>query len=148
MSEGTLPDLFGKSVRHIHAVGVGGMGLGPLAIYLVARGWRVTGEELAMSDRMAEQLSRGGVELLPPGDIPVEADLVVYSSAVPLTDSTRIWAENSGVKQVRRGELLAEVARDLRVVGVAGSHGKTTVTAMLISLLSAAKLPVNYVLGG
>ena len=101
-----------------------------------------------MSDRMAEQLSRGGVELLPPGDIPVEADLVVYSSAVPLTDSTRIWAENSGVKQVRRGELLAEVARDLRVVGVAGSHGKTTVTAMLISLLSAAKLPVNYVLGG
>ncbi|MDB4384487.1 UDP-N-acetylmuramate dehydrogenase [Opitutaceae bacterium] len=148
MTDGSLPQLFGQTVNHIHAIGVGGMGLGPLAMYLADRGWRVTGEEAALSERMAEQLVRAGVGISRSGASSMGVDLVVYSSAVPSTHPTRVWAEQNGVKQVRRGELLAEVARGMRVVGVAGSHGKTTVTAMLISILRAGDFPVSYVLGG
>jgi UDP-N-acetylmuramate--alanine ligase len=143
-----LPELFGQRIRHIHAVGVGGMGMGPLAIYLAVRGWRVTGEEVSLGDRMAEQLRRVGVEICANGNCPNEADMIVYSSAVPPTNATREAAEKSNIKQVRRGELLAEIAGDLHVVGIAGSHGKTTVTAMLISILRTRKVPVSYVLGG
>lgn len=124
------------------------MGLGPLAIYLADRGWRITGEEAALSARMAEQLAGSGVEILTDGPSSIGADLVVYSSAILPNHPTRVWAKEAGVKQVRRGELLAEVARGFRVVGIAGSHGKTTVTAMIVSILRALDFPVNYVLGG
>lgn len=148
VSDGSRSQIFGEPVNHIHAVGVGGMGLGPLVIYLADRGWRITGEEAALSPHMAAQLARAGVEISPDGTDPLGADLVVYSSAVLPTHPTRVWAEKAGVKQVRRGELLAEVARGLRLVGVAGSHGKTTVTAMLVLILRAVDFPVSYVLGG
>ena len=148
VSDGSRSQIFGEPVNHIHAVGVGGMGLGPLVIYLADRGWRITGEEAALSPHMAAQLARAGVEISPDSTDPLGADLVVYSSAVLPTHPTRVWAEKAGVKQVRRGELLAEVARGLKLVGVAGSHGKTTVTAMLVSILRAVDFPVSYVLGG
>lgn len=148
MSRSELPKLFGREVGQIHAVGVGGMGLGPLAIYLAARGWRVSGEDQAMSPGMADQLKAGGVVLLAGEGIPDGTDLVVTSSAVKADHSARLDAEARGIPLVRRGELLAEVARERRVVGICGSHGKTTVTAMLVALLKTAGCDAGYVLGG
>lgn len=148
MNLGELPHLFGQSVGHIHAVGVGGMGLGPLAIFLAECGWRVTGEDAAVKPRMLAQLQLAGIELTPGGDLPDEADLVVYSSAIPATHPTRTNAAEKNLIVVRRGELLAEVSRNYRVVGIAGSHGKTTVSAMLISALRSAGNETSYILGG
>lgn len=141
----SLPTLFGRSVRHIHCVGVAGMGVGPLAIYLAQLGFAVTGEDDAMTEEMAMQCARGGVTL---GGIAPGCELVVYSSAIAVTHPAYVAAQARGVPLVRRGELLAEVTRGRKLVAVCGSHGKTTTTAMLISALRQANFPAGYVLGG
>ena len=143
-----LPLLFGRSVRAIHAVGVGGMGLGPLSIYLAKRGWQITGEDAALTPAMADQLERGGVEVVEGNRVPVAVDLVVCSSAIPVSHAALVAARRRGALVVRRGELLAEVSKGKRFVAVCGSHGKTTTTAMLVEILRSAWFQAGYVLGG
>lgn len=139
------PALFGRAVRNIHGIGIGGMGLGPLAIHLAELGFIVTGEDDALADGMRTLLEGAGVIV---GPLPDRCDLVVYSSAIAQDHPARIEAARRGMTAVRRGELLAEVTRDKRLVAVCGSHGKTTTAAMLISALRKADFPTGYVLGG
>ena len=139
------PLLFGRAVHRVHAVGVGGMGVGPLAIYLAQLGFAVTGEDDALTDDMRSLLRREGVAV---GAIPPDAELVMYSSAIARTHPAYVAAVARGLPLVRRGELLAEVVRDRKLVAVCGSHGKTTTTAMLVTALRAATFPAGYVLGG
>lgn len=148
MIAGDLPELGAteKSVRRIHAVGVGGMGLGPLAIYLVERGWEVSGEDDALSPEMRRHLFKAGVRVDPAGR--EDADLLVVSSAIRSDHPARQVAEAKGVPILRRGEVLAQVADEKKLVGVAGSHGKTTVTAMIVAALKANGVEPAFVLGG
>jgi UDP-N-acetylmuramate--alanine ligase len=140
-----LPALFGRSVRRIHGVGIGGMGLGPLAVYLAQLGFPVTGEDDALTPEMRAVLEREHVAI---GPLPATCDLMVYSSAIAASHPARVAAAARGIPVARRGELLAEIARGKRLVAVCGSHGKTTTAAMLITALEHANLPVDYVLGG
>ena len=144
----TLPKLFGRMVSAVHCAGVGGMGVGPLAIYLAQRGFAVSGEDDSMSDAMRCQLVRAGVVITMPGEIPATCQLVAFSSAISPQHPARQTALARGLPMVRRGELLAEATRDRKLVAVCGSHGKTTTTAMLVSALLSAGFPVGYVLGG
>lgn len=145
MSMRSPPTLFGRDVRRIHCVGVGGMGVGPLAAYLADLGFAVTGEDDAMTPEMRAQLAAAGVTL---ASIPGDCDLVAYSSAIAKTHPAYAAAAARHVPLVRRGELLAEATRGRRLVAVCGSHGKTTTTAMLITALRQAGFPAGYVLGG
>jgi UDP-N-acetylmuramate--alanine ligase len=140
-----LPDLFGRPVVRVHCVGVGGMGVAPLAVYLARSGWRVSGEDDALAPEVAQLLSGAGVAV---GPAPGDCDLLVRSSAIPEAHPSLAAARGRGVPTVRRGELLAEVLRDKKLVAVCGSHGKTTTTAMLVTALRAAGFPAGYVLGG
>lgn len=142
---GRVPPLFGRRVRRIHCLGVGGMGLGPLAIYLSQRGFEVSGEDDALTEEMRGLLERARVRI---GTLPGDCDLVAYSSAIAPSHAAHVAAVARGLPLVRRGELLAEVTKDRRLVGVCGSHGKTTTTAMLITALRRAGFPAGYVLGG
>ena len=139
------PELFGRRVRRIHCLGVGGMGVAPLAIYLVRSGWRVSGEDDALSHEVSLLLSAAGVEL---GPLPGDCDLVVRSSAIADSHPSFAASVARGLMAVRRGEMLAEVLRDKRLVAVCGSHGKTTTTAMLVTALGRAGFPAGYVAGG
>ncbi len=143
-----LPKLFGREVTAVHCAGVGGMGVGPLAIYLAQRGFQVSGEDDSMVESMRSQLLRAGVMLTAPGAIPAGCQLVAFSSAIAPQHPARVTALARGLPMVRRGELLAEATRDRKLVAVCGSHGKTTTTAMLVSALLAADFPAGYVLGG
>src|SRR5690606_37447301 len=78
----TLPHLLTLPVNAVHCAGIGGMGGGPLAIYLARRGFRVSGEDDAMSPPMRAHLERAGVVLTKTGDTPAGCDLVVCSSAI------------------------------------------------------------------
>jgi UDP-N-acetylmuramate--alanine ligase len=139
------PRLFGRDVRRIHCVGVGGMGVGPLAIHLAQLGFDVSGEDDALGENMRAQLAREGVAV---GFLPDDGELVVCSSAIAKTHPVQRAAAARNLPVVRRGELLAELVRERKLVAVCGSHGKTTTTAMLIAALREANFPAGYVLGG
>lgn len=143
-----LPRLFGRDVTAVHCAGAGGMGVGPLAVYLAQRGFRVSGEDDAMIAAMRTQLERAGVTITGAGQIPADCQLVACSSAISPAHPVMVAAKARGLPVVRRGELLAEATRDRKLVAVCGSHGKTTTTAMLASALRASDFPAGYVLGG
>ena len=143
-----LPTLFNRDVTAVHCAGVGGMGVGPLAIYLAQRGFRVSGEDDALTGPMRVQLERAGVVITAAGAIPADCQLVACSSAITAVHPVMIAAKARGLPVVRRGELLAEATRDRRLIAVCGSHGKTTTTAMVISVFRSTGFSAGYVLGG
>lgn len=145
MSSPSRPQLFGREVTRVHFVGVAGMGVGPLAVYLARLGYEVSGEDDAMTGEMAGILSRAGVRL---GAVAADCELMVHSSAIARTHRASQAALAAQIPIVRRGELLAEITKERKLIAVCGSHGKTTTTAMLIAALRAAGFPAGYVLGG
>lgn len=140
-----LPTLFGRDVTRLHCVGVAGMGLGPLALYLAGLGFRVSGEDDAMTEPLGSMLRKAGVRL---GAMGEDCELLVFSSAIPEKHPARKKALERGVRQVRRGELLAELSRSKKLVAICGAHGKTTTTAMLVTALLRSGFEFSYVLGG
>jgi UDP-N-acetylenolpyruvoylglucosamine reductase len=121
------------------------MGVAPLASYLSRLGLEVSGEDDALAPEVLAVLAAAGVRV---GPLPDACDLVVRSSAIPEGHPSYARAAARGLQVVRRGELLAEVARGRRLVAVCGSHGKTTTTAMLVTALAHAGFPAGYVAGG
>jgi UDP-N-acetylmuramate--alanine ligase len=145
MRPSPLPLLFGRQVSRIHCLGAGGMGVAPLAIYLARSGWAVSGEDDALTGEVALLLAAAGVQV---GPMPDRCDLVVRSSAIADTHPSFLASLSRGLPSARRGELLAEVVRDRKLVAVCGSHGKTTTTAMLVTALRRAGFPAGYIAGG
>ena len=139
------PLLFGRPARRIHCLGVGGMGMAPLAIYAAHSGFEVSGEDDALAPEVGSVLAEGGVTV---GPLPEGCDLVAHSTAIPRGHPVLAAAAARRIPIVRRGELLAELMRDRRLVAVCGSHGKTTTTAMIVTILRRAGFPAGYVLGG
>jgi UDP-N-acetylmuramate--L-alanine ligase/UDP-N-acetylenolpyruvoylglucosamine reductase len=148
MRKQELPTLFSRQVASVHFVGIGGMGMGPLAIYLAQLGFSVSGEDDAMTEGMRRQLEKENVQLTAAGALPEKCELVVCSSAISAVHPAQVAAQKRGVATVRRGELLAEVTRHKKLVAVCGSHGKTTTSAMIITALRRGNFPAGYVLGG
>ncbi len=128
--------------------GVCGMGMGPLAIYLQERGLQVLGWDDHPSARVGSLLERHGVRFLSTPDLPPEAGRLVYSTAVGADHPLRAMAREMGILQMRRGEMLAAQASQRRLVAVAGSHGKTTTTGMIIHALRRMGSEAGYILGG
>jgi len=144
----TPPPVFGRTIRHVHLLGAGGMGMTPLGLYLVQRGFVVSAEDDHWNPATREVLEQAGVKLTGVNAAPDITELMVYTSAVPPSHPARQRAVARGLTQVRRGEMLAMVTRDRRLVAVVGSHGKTTTTAMLITILQRAGFECGWVLGG
>ena len=130
-------------------VGIGGIGMSGIAELLQGAGYEVGGSDLAASPVTARLRSAGirvaeghaAAHLAAP-------DLVVASSAVPADNPELAEAGRRGIPVVGRGAMLAELTKRKRTVAVAGSHGKTTTTAMLALALAAAGLDPTAVVGG
>lgn len=136
--------------RHCHCIGVGGVGVAGLAHIMADLGWRVTGSD-AVDSAMLSTLRERGLEVrVGHGDsIPGEPDMVVYSSAIAASNGEMQEAHRRNIRTLRRGESLGELAREFtRVVAVAGSHGKTSTTAMLAHICRCAGIDVGYMIGG
>src|SRR4051812_19833064 len=144
----SLPKVFGQEITRVHLLGAGGMGMAPLGLYLAQLGFQVSAEDDGWNPAERELLERASVTIAAPGGLPEATQLVVFSSAIALTHPSRRRATAIGLPQVRRGEMLAEIAKGRKLVAVAGSHGKTTTTAMLITALQRAHFPCSWVLGG
>ncbi len=136
----------------IHFIGCGGAGMAPLALILLERGFKVSGSDLERSDK-TEELRRKGAEIFHGHDarhIPVSNKcLIVYSSAVKPDNPEMVQAAKAGLPCVRRGEMLAMLADTYRrPVAISGSHGKTTVTAMLVHILQECGIACGAMIGG
>jgi UDP-N-acetylmuramate--alanine ligase len=139
--------------RRLHFVGVGGAGMSGYARAAHALGAQVSGSDRAASPYI-ERLSADGVLEAQIGEhdgtnVPDgEGVEVVYSSAVPSENPERAAARTRGLPERPRAELLGELSALRRTIAVAGTHGKTTTSAMLVSALRAAGLQPDWLVGG
>lgn len=127
-------------------LGVCGMGVGPLAVYMCEEGWDVSGWDDATDSPMLAFLEKAGVRLTSSPEPGVS--LVGRSSAVKPGHPLYDLARERGMRMVRRGELLAERVASKKLIAVCGSHGKTTTSGMLAQALIATGTDIGYVLGG
>lgn len=136
-------------MKHVHFIGIGGTGLSAIARVLIERGYTVSG-----SDRMESPLFNAITEsgartyLSHEASHIAGADLVIRSSAVRDDNPEVIAARAAGIPVLKRSEFLAELTQGKDTLAVAGSHGKTTTTAMLIWILDRLGTNPSYIAGG
>ena len=138
-----------RHAAHVHFVGIGGIGMSGIAEVLLNLGYRVSGSDLKASD-ITRRLERLGATLFEGhrAENLVQADVVVISSAVRKDNPEVVTARQRKIPVIPRAEMLAELMRLKYAVAVAGSHGKTTTTSMVATVLSAAGLDPTAVVGG
>jgi UDP-N-acetylmuramate--alanine ligase len=136
-------------MNHIHFIGIGGAGLSALAKVLIEQGKTVSGSDLALSATTAT-LRELGAQIYQ-GHHATHlgaAELVVVSAAVRADNPEVLAAQARGIPIVRREVLLGELMADKIGIGVAGTHGKTTTTALLAYVLSELQLDPTFIVGG
>ncbi|MFP4547164.1 MAG: UDP-N-acetylmuramate--L-alanine ligase [Fidelibacterota bacterium] len=139
-----------KEKKHIHFIGIGGIGMSGLALLLHSKGFGVTGSDIEESDNIL-RLKTAGIQVVK-GHFKANIqnpDLVVYSAAIPKDNIEYSTAAEMDLDRVSRAELLAEVCQMTKYsVAVAGTHGKTTTTALLGFILQKAGLNPVVLSGG
>ena len=135
---------------HVHFTGIGGVGMTGLALILRDFGVRVSGSDAAESRNLALLRERGAqIQVGHDAAHLAQPDLLVYSSAVAEDNPERAAAAERNIRTIRRGEFLAELAAFFPTrVAIAGSHGKTTVSAMLSHILIEVGSEPGYMVGG
>ena len=138
-----------RKPRHIHFVGIGGIGMSGIAEVLLNLGHRVSGSDLKETD-ITRRLEQLGARISPfhSADNTAGADVVVYSSAVSNENVEVAAARMDFIPVIPRAEMLAELMRLKYSVAVAGSHGKTTTTSLVGTILGVAGLDPTLVIGG
>ena len=145
---------------HIYFSGIGGSGIGPLALIAKQAGYEVSGSD-AQDSSYIKYLTSQGITDIHVGQSQEQIaavhtsnpiDWFVYSSALPKTDPNHpelVFAKQNGIRSSKRDELLNQIITDkqLKVIAVAGTHGKTTTTAMVIWLFKQLGVPVSYSVG-
>jgi UDP-N-acetylmuramate--alanine ligase len=133
----------------VHFVGIGGIGMSALAQMLAHEGARVTGSDREESP-VTEMLEEKGIHVSVvqvAENVPADAELVVYSDAVPADNPERAEAVRRGIPQLSYFAMLGKVSEGRRTVAVAGTHGKTTTTGMLAKILVDAGLAPTAIIG-
>ncbi|MDY6973332.1 MAG: UDP-N-acetylmuramate--L-alanine ligase [Thermodesulfobacteriota bacterium] len=139
---------FGKA-KHIHFVGIGGIGMSGIAELLLNLGYRVSGSDLKDTPVTRRLTTLGGhIVYRHKGEHVEGSDVVVYSSAVGHDNEEILEAKSRYIPVIPRAEMLAELMRLKYGVAIAGAHGKTTTTSMVASILTCGHLDPTVVIGG
>ena len=139
---------FGKA-KHIHFVGIGGIGMSGIAELLINLGYEVSGSDLKDSPMTKRLAALSGLVFKGHKEEHVEgADVVVYSSAVASENPEIQEAKKRSIPVIPRAEMLAELMRLKYGIAIAGAHGKTTTTSMVASILTCGHLDPTVVIGG
>jgi UDP-N-acetylmuramate--alanine ligase len=130
-------------------IGIGGVGMSGIAEVLLNTGFTITGSDLSDSEA-TRRLQSLGARIHAGHDAAYvrDADMVVYSSAVPATNPELREARDSGLLVIRRAEMLGELMRMKYGIGVAGTHGKTSTTSLVGQVLTQGGLDPTIIVGG
>lgn len=136
-------------VKHIHFIGIGGVGMGGIAEVLLNLGYQVSGSDLA-ENALIQHLRKLGANIMIGHDPAYLAgtDVVVVTTAVSEDNVELQAAREQRIPVVPRAEMLAELMRFSYGIAVAGTHGKTTTTSLIAALLSEGELDPTFVIGG
>lgn len=136
-------------IEHIHFVGIGGSGMSGIAEVLLNLGYRISGSDLSQSAVTQRLASLGAtISFGHQADNVKGADAIVTSTAVANNNPEVIAAREARIPVVPRAVMLAELMRLKRGIAVAGTHGKTTTTSLVASVLAAGGLDPTFVIGG
>lgn len=141
--------MFRGRVRHVHFVGIGGIGMSGLAEILRTQEFEVSGSDLKPND-ITRRLETIGVnvQIGHRAENVQGADVVVHSTAIPKNNPEIARARALEIPIISRGEMLAELMRVKYTVAIAGSHGKTTTTSLVATVLRQAGLDPTVYVGG
>lgn len=135
--------------QHIHLIGIGGSGLSAIARLLMESGYTVSGSDRQPSV-LAQELAAAGAQVFTghaAGNVQ-GADIVVRSSAVPDNNVEVLAAQAAGIPVLKRAEFLNQLLEGQDVYAIAGTHGKTTTTAMLAWVFQELGVNPSYIIGG
>ncbi|MEK6755029.1 MAG: UDP-N-acetylmuramate--L-alanine ligase [Bacteroidota bacterium] len=139
-----------SSIKKIHFVGIGGIGMSGIAEILLDQGFKVSGSDKGLSE-VTERLQTLGATVFEghrAEHIAGDVDALVYSSAVSFDNPEVLEAQRRKIPVIRRAEMLAEVMRLKYGIGIAGTHGKTTTTSMISLVLMEGELDPTVIVGG
>ena len=143
----SVPEM--RRIKRIHFVGIGGTGMCGIAEVLFNQGYKVSGSDLRESDAVKRLRGMGiEVQIGHRAENLSDCDVLVVSGAVPKDNPEIEAAASARVPVVRRAEMLAELMRFRHGIAVAGTHGKTTTTSLIATLLAHAGKDPTFVVGG
>lgn len=138
-----------KTLEHVHFIGIGGYGMSAVARVMLEMGYTVTGSDVARQDLTDKLQAKGAVIHI--GHDPAyvqDADIVVYSTALPKDNEERVAAEQRGIPVLHRSEMLARLLNAKQGITIAGAHGKTTTSSMIAFVLDRCGVDPTFIIGG
>ena len=138
-----------NKIKRIHFIGIGGSGMSGIAEVMQTLGFTVSGSDLAISDTI-KSLKKLGIKVYSEHSKAniKKVDTIVFSNAISRNNPELIEAKKNKIPMISRAEMLSELMRFKRGIAVAGTHGKTTTTSLIASILTEAKIDPTYVIGG
>lgn len=139
-----------NEVSHVYFIGIGGIGMSAIARYFIAQGKKVSGYDKTETV-LTQHLSDEGMNIHYHDEIsviPTDIDLIIYTPAIPKDHKGYNHLLNSGIPMMKRSEALGLISNDKISVGIAGTHGKTTTSAMTTHVLKVGGIDVFAFLGG
>lgn len=142
-----IPEM--RRIRQIHFIGIGGVGMCGIAEVLLNQGYDISGSDLKQSAVTSRLESLGASIFLGHESANVvDADVVVVSTAIDKNNPEIQFAMEHRIPIVRRAEMLAELMRYRHGIAIAGTHGKTTTTSLVASILAEGEKDPTFVIGG
>ncbi len=143
------------NITHFYFIGIGGIGMSALARYLRSQGKQVAGYDRTVT-RLSRQLEQEGIDIhydsnfdkIPSGYKNKETAQVIYTPAVPLQFEELVRFRESDVPIIKRAQLLGQISRTMTCLAIAGTHGKTTTSAILAHLMYQSDVKTTAFLGG
>lgn len=141
-----------KNIRHktVYFLGIGGIGMSALAKFYVEHEANVYGYDLTPS-HITNELTKQGVKIHfedNPSLLPPNIDLAIYTPAIPKNHKEFNFLKKQNTKLLKRAEILGEISEEFNTIAIAGTHGKTTTTAICAQILKASGHKINAFIGG